>query len=85
MNITTRFKYQRGKKKFFQRNNQSMTFFNFAFKDSTKHANISERAKSVCRLAITRVFAFLKGLDYNLQYFKVKVAVHAMRVHRFFV
>ena len=27
----------------------------------------------------------LKGLDYNLQYFKVKVAVHAMHVCRFLV
>lgn len=27
----------------------------------------------------------LKGLDYNLQYFKVKVAVHAMHVWTFFV
>lgn len=36
-------------------------------------------------MGITRVFAFLKGLDYNLQYFKVKVAVHAMHVCRFLV
>lgn len=28
---------------------------------------------------------FLKGTDYNLQYCKVKEAVHAMNVHRFFV
>ena len=27
----------------------------------------------------------LKGLDYNLQYFKVKVAVHAMHVRTFLV
>ena len=55
MNIATRFKYQRGKKKFFQRNNQSMTLFNFAFKDSIKHANISEHASY---MGITWDFAF---------------------------
>ena len=34
-----------------------MTLFNFAFKDSIKHA-ISEHALSVCRLGITWAFDF---------------------------